>query len=216
MVGHGRSKTIATTTPTRPTTIRPSQPTKPIHTGDSDAPPARTHLVHTANVVAPPSVSWQQSPQTGERQRAHGPTATACFYRSHGESGEGEATGAYDEGRQATREGDDCPQASRSGKEGAQTNRTGDEPEQEHRQGTGPARSCAEFAADAWTRCALEVRRGMGEMAHRSRETELPCVPRLARVDACQGRRAATDHTRCAEPSDFRSSTVITAAARAP
>jgi hypothetical protein len=57
--------------------IRPIRSSRPIHAGDSDAPPARTHLLHTANVVAPPSVSSQQSPHTSERQRAHGLTAMA-------------------------------------------------------------------------------------------------------------------------------------------
>jgi hypothetical protein len=58
-----------------PRMIIASQPSIPRHAGASVAPPRATHRVHTANVVAPPSVSSQQSPHTGLRQRAHGPTA---------------------------------------------------------------------------------------------------------------------------------------------
>src|SRR5687768_17628806 len=59
--------------------ISASQPSKPSHAGASDAPPRFTHDRQIANVVAPPSVSSQQSPHTGALQRAHGPTAV----RSH-------------------------------------------------------------------------------------------------------------------------------------
>src|SRR5687768_13943625 len=55
--------------------ISASQPSKPSHAGASDEPPRLTHVRQIANVVAPPSVSSQQSPHTGARQRAHGPTA---------------------------------------------------------------------------------------------------------------------------------------------
>lgn len=56
----------------------------------SDLPPRFTHARHTANVVAPPSVSSQQSPHVGRRHRAHGPTAVApqCEHRADGGSPE--------------------------------------------------------------------------------------------------------------------------------
>lgn len=47
------------------------------HPRDSDRPPFFSHLKQIAQTVAPPSVSTQQSPQTGCRQRAHGPAAFA-------------------------------------------------------------------------------------------------------------------------------------------
>ncbi len=42
-----------------------------------ELPPRRSHLRQIAKVVLPPVVSTQQSPQTGFRHRAQGPTATA-------------------------------------------------------------------------------------------------------------------------------------------
>lgn len=55
--------------------IAPSQASRPSQPGASDLPPRRMQEVQTANSVAPPSVSSQQSPQIEARQRAHGPIA---------------------------------------------------------------------------------------------------------------------------------------------
>ena len=65
--------------PASATMITASQPRSPSHAGANDAPPRFTQDRQIANVVAPPSVSSQQSPHTGARHRAHGPTAV----RSH-------------------------------------------------------------------------------------------------------------------------------------
>jgi len=67
---------IAAPTPTSTATISPSQPTRWSHARDIDAPPRFTHDRHTANVVAPPVLSSQQSPHTDLRQRAQGPAAS--------------------------------------------------------------------------------------------------------------------------------------------
>jgi hypothetical protein len=67
---------IKTPTPTSATTINPSQATRPNHAVVNEAPPRFTHPKQTANVVAPPVLSSQQSPHTALRQRAHGPAAS--------------------------------------------------------------------------------------------------------------------------------------------
>jgi hypothetical protein len=43
----------------------------------SELPPRRSHERQMAKVVVPPVVNTQQSPHTGFRQRAQGPTATS-------------------------------------------------------------------------------------------------------------------------------------------
>ncbi len=58
-----------------PATITASQPSSPRHAGVSELPPRRTQRVQSAKGVAPPSLSSQQSPHTGARHRAQGPTA---------------------------------------------------------------------------------------------------------------------------------------------
>ncbi len=45
--------------------------------GRSERPALSSQARHMANTRTPPSVKTQQSPQTGSRQRAHGPAATA-------------------------------------------------------------------------------------------------------------------------------------------
>ena len=43
----------------------------------SDRPPRSSHAKQIAQTFMPPSVSTQQSPQTGAWQRVHGPAASA-------------------------------------------------------------------------------------------------------------------------------------------
>ena len=54
-----------------------NQPTTRTHARVSERPPRSSQDRQIAQTRAPPSVSTQQSPQTGSWQRAHGPTAFA-------------------------------------------------------------------------------------------------------------------------------------------
>lgn len=74
--------------PTHPAITSPSHPSRPSQADASDVPPSFAQRRQTANVFAPPSVSSQQSPHTGRRQRAHGPTAVTpqCEQRASGPS----------------------------------------------------------------------------------------------------------------------------------
>ena len=67
----------STTSKARPTIGPTIQPMTRSQLRRSDRPPRLSQAKQIAQTRAPPSVSTQQSPHTGSRQRAHGPAAVA-------------------------------------------------------------------------------------------------------------------------------------------